>query len=112
MQKKDENPDEKLINLLEKQKRELVIRTLQKHEEIKNERAFSDKIIASLSDILIILNDRMEITKANREFVQSLGYDIEQSRILLQQILSPDDFPKLHRVVAWTGQALATKSRC
>lgn len=99
MHKNKDSPDDKLIHLLEKQKRELVVRALRKHEEIKSERAFSDKIIASLSDILLVLNDRMEIVKTNEEFCRSLGYDRGHQGLLLAQVISPDGYQQLTRLI-------------
>lgn len=94
------NPDDKLINLLEKQKIELVIRSLHKHEEIKTEKAFTDKLIASLSDILIICNSKMEIIKVNREFTKHMGYKIDGAGTLhLQDIISNDGFAELRQLI-------------
>lgn len=94
------NLDDKLINLLEKQKKELVIRTLQKHEEIKTEKAFTDKLIASLSDILIICNNEMEVIKVNREFTKHLGYKIDRSGTLhLRDMIPNNSFAELKQLI-------------
>ncbi|MEW6600961.1 MAG: ATP-binding protein [Nitrospirota bacterium] len=96
----EENIEERLINLLEKQKKELILRTLKKHEEIKSEKAFTDKIISNLSDILIILNSRMQIIKVNREFTKCLGYDIDSpKKLYLKHLVSPHIFGELRDLV-------------
>ncbi|RJR17036.1 MAG: PAS domain-containing protein [Nitrospiraceae bacterium] len=98
--KTDRNVEERLIRLLEKQKQELVIRTLQKHEEIKGEKAFTDKVIANLSDILIILNSRMQIIKVNKEFTKCLGHEIDgRKKLSLRELLSPDGFRRLIELI-------------
>lgn len=96
----DEKIEERLIHLLEKQKRELVIRSLKKHEEIKSEKAFTDKIIGNLSDILIILNGRMQIIKVNREFTKCLGYDIDgPKKLYLKNLVSRHVLSELKELV-------------
>ena len=98
--KENLNPEEKLIRLLEKQKRELVVRTLQKHEEIKSEKAFTDKLIANVSDILIVLNTDMEVIKVNSEFTKFLGYDLDASKSLhLKNLVSPNGFPRIKELI-------------
>ncbi|MEW6108728.1 MAG: ATP-binding protein [Nitrospirota bacterium] len=100
MDKKDLNPEEKLISLLEKQKSELVIRTLQKHEEIKSEKAFTDKIIANLSDILIVINNNMEVIKFNKEFTKCLGYNFYgPEKLYLQDLISPEGIFELRNLI-------------
>lgn len=97
----DKKIEERLIHLLEKQKKELVIRTLKKHEEIKSEKAFTDKIIANLSDILIILNGRMQIIKVNSEFTKCLGYEIDDSKKLyLKNLVSSNVLSELKGLVS------------
>ena len=98
--KPDKNVDERLIRLLEKQKQELVIRTLQKHEEIKGEKAFTDKVIANLSDILIILDNKLRIIKVNKEFTKCLGFDIDgPKKLSLRELIPPDGFPRLKELI-------------
>ncbi len=98
--KTDKNVEERLIRLLEKQKQELVVRTLRKHEEVKGEKAFTDKVIANLSDILIILNNRMQIIKVNKEFTKCLGFDIDGPRKLsLRELIHADGFPRLMELI-------------
>ncbi len=98
------NPEDRLIQLLEKQKKELVIRTLQKHEEIKTEKAFTDKLISSLSDILIVLDNELNIIKVNREFTRHLGYEVGSSRQLhLCDLLLPESISAL-KLLIFSGE--------
>lgn len=94
------NPEDRLIQLLEKQKKELVIRTLQKHEEIKTEKAFTDKLIASLSDILIVLDNDLNIIKVNREFTRHLGHEVSRSgKLHLGDLIAPDTLNALKLLI-------------
>jgi C4-dicarboxylate-specific signal transduction histidine kinase len=77
-----EIPDSKLVELLEKQKKQLVIRVLQKHEEAQSEKIFSDKILANLSDLFLVTSKDFVLVKSNEEFRKLLD-------------LSPDDFGRL-----------------
>lgn len=83
--------DAKLIQLLEKQKRELVVRVLQKHEEIQAGRNFTDKVIASLSELFFVLAEDFRIVKANKEFCLYLDYpENDLASLRLDQIVSPE----------------------
>lgn len=96
--KREEDINESLINLLEEQKKELVVRTLEKHEEAESSKAFTDKIVSSLSDILIVLNNRMQIIKVNREFTKCLGYDIASpKKLYMKKLVSPHVFSELRQ---------------
>lgn len=98
MNKKRNEADirESLINLLEEQKKELVVRSLEKYEEAESSKAFTDKIVSSLSDILIVLNSRMQIIKVNREFTKCLGYEVDpQKKLYLKRLVSPHVFTEL-----------------
>lgn len=78
----EEIPDSKLVELLEKQKKELIVRILQKHEEAQSEKIFSDKILANLSDLFLVTSKEFVLVKSNEEFRKLLD-------------LLPDDFGQL-----------------
>lgn len=84
-------PNERLISLLEKQKQELVVRVLLKHEEIQREKGFTDKLIANLSDLFFVVDDEFTIIKANEEFCRSLGVSLDAVMDLpLDRIMTAD----------------------
>ncbi|PIE72045.1 MAG: hypothetical protein CSA20_09840 [Deltaproteobacteria bacterium] len=70
---REEMEDDPLIHLFEKQKSDLVIRVLKKHEEVKAKNSFIDRILSSLSDLLLVLSEELELLQASREFYQVLG---------------------------------------
>ncbi|MCJ7602802.1 MAG: PAS domain-containing protein, partial [Desulfobulbaceae bacterium] len=78
-----QTPDAKLVELLEKQKRELVVRVLKQHEEVQSEKVFSDKILANLSDLFFVMTENFVLVKSNEEFRRLLGF-------------SREDFGRLH----------------
>ncbi|MCL7488717.1 MAG: ATP-binding protein [Desulfobulbaceae bacterium] len=66
---------DQLIRILEKQKQDLVVRVLRKHEEVEAGKLFTSKVLASLSDLFFLLSADFQIVQANREFYRCLGYD-------------------------------------
>lgn len=75
-------PNEKLVELLEKQKQDLVVRILKKHEEVKAEKVFSEQILANLSDLFFVMTEDFVVVNSNEEFLTLLGF-------------SSDDYGKL-----------------
>lgn len=91
----------KLLKLLEKQKKELVVRVLQKHEEVQTEKTFTDKVIASLSDLFFVLNKDYTLVKANEEFCRSLGYSLDCARELtLESFVGPESLKRIREMLA------------
>ncbi len=88
-------PDERLIQILEKQKEDLVIRFLKKNEEAKTSNLFIDKIMSNLSDLFIVLSKDYEIVQASQEFYNVLGYNEATQGLTLHAITSDDNFQKL-----------------
>jgi len=98
-------PNERLIELLEKQKRELVVRVLRKHEEVRREKGFTDRLIANLSDLFFVVDEKFAIVKANEGFCLSLGVppnkvtELHLSRVMtaegleaMQELLKKGEF--------------------
>jgi C4-dicarboxylate-specific signal transduction histidine kinase len=83
--------DDLLIQLLEKQKQELVVRFLQKHEEAEANRSFIDKIMSNLSDLIIILSKDLEIVQASTELYHVLEYDEMETNLNLQTIAGKEN---------------------
>jgi len=63
-----------LVELLEKQKKDLVIRVLKKHEELQAGKEFTNKILTSLSEIFFLLDKEHMVIQCNKEFTNCLGY--------------------------------------
>jgi PAS domain-containing protein len=68
----DKNGDNLLIDILERQKKDLVVRFLKKHEEVEANKSFIDKIMSNLSDLIIVLSADLQIVQANKEFYRIL----------------------------------------
>jgi signal transduction histidine kinase len=68
----DKNGNSILIDILERQKKDLVVRFLKKHEEVEANKSFIDKIMANLSDLIIVLSADLQIVQANKEFYRIL----------------------------------------
>jgi len=77
----------RLIEILEKQKQDLVIRVLKKHEEVEAGRVFTNKVIASLSDLFFLLTDSLQVIQANQEFYRTLGYGADHPDLTLTDLV-------------------------
>jgi len=83
----DRKAENRLISILERQKKDLVVRYLKKHEELEDGKNFTNKLLASIFCLFFLLDDDFVVVQANQEFYRSLGYseDAEKS-ISLEQI--------------------------
>ncbi len=68
-QETDSN-ENRLVKLLEKQKSELVIRVLKKHEELQAGKEFTNKILTSLTELFFLLDKDLFVVQCNNEFSQ------------------------------------------
>ena len=64
----------KTIKILEKQREDLLMRVLRKHEEMESSRFFTERILAGLSEFFILLDSDFHIIQVNREFLHRTGY--------------------------------------
>lgn len=79
-----------LVRIFEKQKKDLVIRMLKKHEEVEAKNFFISRIMSSLSDLFIIFDDDFTILRAGKEFYEVLGWDVDQEGLQLSDIAAPE----------------------
>ncbi len=82
--------DEPLIHLFEKQKSDLIVLVLKKHEEVEAKNSFIDRILSSLSDLLLVLSENFEILQAGREFYRALGYQEGHGGLYLGDIAAAE----------------------
>ena len=87
--------DDRLIKILEKQKQDLVVRVLKKHEEVQAGKVFTNKILASLSDIFFLLSEDFHIVQANQEFYRCLEYPQDKQHNLLLEDIADKESCKL-----------------
>ena len=84
--------DERLIEILEKQKQDLVVRVLRKHEEVEAGRDFTNKVLASLSDLFFLFTDSFQLVQANEEFYHTLGYSPEDKELTLASLVGDTEY--------------------
>lgn len=87
----DNTIDERMIQLLEKQKLDLVVRVVQKHQEVEANRNFIDRIMSNLSDLIIILSKDLVIEQASKELYHILDYAEGDTPLTLASIAGPDN---------------------
>lgn len=92
--------DQQLINILERQKQDLVVRFLQKHEEAQANRIFLDQVLANLSELLIVLSADLRILQVNDEFRRILGYQQTENELTLSAITTDETFRLLADLLA------------
>jgi C4-dicarboxylate-specific signal transduction histidine kinase len=71
-----------LVELLEKQKTDLVIRVLKKHEELQAGKEFTNKILTSLNEVFFLLDKDYFVVQCNNEFSRCLGHTLDRSNPL------------------------------
>ncbi len=90
-----------LVELLEKQKKDLVIRVLKKHEELQAGKEFTNKILTSLSELFFLLDKDFFVVQSNNEFSQCLGYAADrESPLHLEQLVDGEDFAMIREALA------------
>ncbi len=92
--------DQQLINILERQKQDLVVRFLQKHEEAQANRIFLDQVLANLSELLIVLSADLRILQVNDEFRRILGHQQTENELTLAAITTDETFRLLADLLA------------
>ena len=70
------------IRILEKQREDLVVRVLKKHEEMEASRSFTERILAGISELFLLLDHEFRVIQTNREFVQRTGFAAGDDRRL------------------------------
>lgn len=96
----DRKTDKRLIEILEKQKQDLVIRFLKKHEELEARKDFTNHILSSLSSLFFLLSKDLVIVQANQEFYRCLEYSPEDKEVLtLERITGKKNFETIKKAV-------------
>ncbi|MEK6202056.1 MAG: ATP-binding protein [Desulfobulbaceae bacterium] len=88
--------DNRLIEILEKQKQDLVVRVLRKHEEVEAGKEFTNTILASLSDLFLLLTDSFQLAQANQEFYRTLGYCSDKNtNLALKDLVGAEEYTSI-----------------
>ena len=90
------------IKILEKQREDLVVRVLRKHEEMEASRSFTERILAGISELFLLLDQDFQVIQANREFLQRTGCSLHpgQSLTLDDLVVAPDKADAIRRAFA------------
>jgi PAS domain S-box-containing protein len=97
----EENIELSLVELLEKQKTELVIRVLKKHEELQAGKEFTNKILTSLNEVFFLLDKDYFVVQCNNEFSRCLGYTLDRSKPLnLIDLVEDQDYLVIREALA------------
>ena len=95
---------DKTIKILEKQRQDLLVRMLKKHEEMESWRFFTDRILSGLSEFFILLDGDFHIIQVNREFTHRTGYPPPAERTLeLDDLFTPATGGKIRAMFAGNG---------
>jgi PAS domain S-box-containing protein len=102
LKKRDaENIESNLVQLLEKQKTDLVIRVLKKHEELQAGKEFTNKILTSLTELFFLLDKNFNVVQCNNEFTRCLGHSLDKSQPLnLTDIITPENCTSIRDALA------------
>ncbi len=90
------------IKILEKQREDLVVRVLKKHEEMEASRSFTERILAGISELFLLLDQDFQVIQANREFLQRTGCSLHQGQGLTLDdvVVEPDKADAIRRAFA------------
>lgn len=79
------------IKILEKQRQDLVVRVLKKHEEMEASRTFTERILAGISELFLLMDQDFKVIQTNREFLQRTGFTLDAGQQLtLDDLVRPD----------------------
>ncbi|MCL2457854.1 MAG: ATP-binding protein [Desulfobulbus sp.] len=89
------------IKILEKQRQDLVVRVLKKHEEMEATRSFTERILAGISELFLLMDHEFKVIQTNREFLQRTGFSLNASRRLtLADLVQPDKAEAIRQAFA------------
>jgi C4-dicarboxylate-specific signal transduction histidine kinase len=96
-----ENIEQSLVQLLEKQKTDLVIRVLKKHEELQAGKEFTNKILTSLAELFFLLDKDLFVVQCNNEFTSCLGYVLDKNEPLnLADLVDQENYTMIRNALA------------
>jgi C4-dicarboxylate-specific signal transduction histidine kinase len=89
------------IKILEKQRQDLVVRVLKKHEEMEASRSFTERILAGISELFLLMDQDFRVIQTNREFLQRTGFALDDDRQLtLGDLVQPDKAEAIRQAFA------------
>lgn len=91
--------EDKVVQILERQRQDLVVRMLRKHEEMESTRFFTERILSGISEFFLLLDKDFQVIQTNREFLARTGYPPPGKKPLTLQQLFPEDKTEAIKVV-------------
>ncbi len=96
-----EDIEQSMLQLLEKQKTDLVIRVLKKHEELQAGKEFTNKILTSLAELFFLLDKDLYVIQCNNEFTSCLGYVLDKKKPLnLTDLVDQENYTMIRNSLA------------
>lgn len=89
------------IKILERQRQDLVVRVLRKHEEMEASRFFTERILAGISELFLLLDQDFRVIQSNREFFDRTGFSIEEAgHLILDDLVQADKADAIRQAFA------------
>ena len=89
------------IKILEKQREDLVVRVLKKHEEMEASRSFTERILAGIAELFLLLDQDFHIIQTNREFLDQTGYPpLAEHHLALEDLVEPEKAEEIRSAFA------------
>ena len=89
------------IKILEKQREDLVVRVLKKHEEMEASRSFTERILAGISELFLLFDQDFQVIQANREFLQRTGFSLDSDQgLTLDDLVEPNKAAAIRKAFA------------
>ena len=90
----------KTIQILEQQRQDLVIRVLKKHEEMEASRYFTERILAGISELFLLLDKDFQVIQTNREFFERTGHQpLAERPLALEDLVEADKAGEIRRAL-------------
>ena len=79
------------IKILERQREDLVVRVLKKHEEIEAHRSFTERVLSSISELLVVFDHNFKVLQVNQEFLSKTGLPpLDEATLTLEDLAEPN----------------------
>lgn len=73
---------DEIVKILQKQRQDLVVRVLRKHQEVQTARSFVEQVLCTISELLLVLDEQFQVVQVNQECIKKTGVDLVEGRPL------------------------------
>ncbi len=97
--------DQRTIAILEKQRQDLVVRVLKKHEEAEAGRLLTERILAGISEFFLLFDQEFNLLQANRSFslpkdhLAATAKGQEESGMRLEHLFSREEGRRIEELL-------------